>query len=82
VNASGDCLKLEVQNISKDGQSGYQTGEARELGNGSFLSMPNSCSSLIELENNPFIDAEEKSPDLVVDVEDEDVAYRPVTRMS
>lgn len=44
--------------------------------------MPNSCSSLIEIENNPFNQVEEKSPDLILDVIEEDVAYRPVTRQS
>ena len=81
MNASGDCLKLEVHNISKDG-SGYQAREAQDVRNGSFLSMPNSCSSMIDLENNPFNEIEEKSPDLIVDVQDDDVAYRPVARSS
>lgn len=54
ANDSAGCLKLEVQNISKDSQTGYQTRQAEHLRDDSFLSAPNSCGSLIDLENNSF----------------------------
>lgn len=53
-NESADCLKLEVHNISKDSHTGYQTREAQNFRNDSFLSVPNSCGSIIEMENNSF----------------------------
>lgn len=76
LNEDAGGLKDEVENISKESQTGYQNREGQHFRNASFLSLPNSCSSIIELEDASFNQAEEKSPDLVIDLKREDVGYR------
>ena len=67
LEESPDCLKMEVNNISKD-EYNYQTRDLNKSnteifrGNKSYISVPGSCDSIIEIQNNslmgPYMDGD------------------------
>ena len=71
---SPDCLKLEVNNISKD-EYNYQTRDLNKSStefyrqDKSYISVPGSCDSIIEIQNNSlmgnFVDNDGQNQDPV-----------------
>lgn len=53
-----DCLRMEVQNISKE-EINYQTRDLKDYRNKSYISVPGSCDSIIEIQNNSLMQIED-----------------------
>ena len=49
---------MEVQNISKE-DINYQTREKNDYRNKSYISVPGSCDSIIEIQNNSLMQIED-----------------------